>query len=331
MNIISNEFFSSLTDVRVWNRFNEIEVIRVVVVSAVLLFLPNLLNIILFCCKEKRRTFKFLSKATEVIRPFVSGLIITLFFKNLFEAVFDFKALPNLEIILLNSSPILFLTSVLLLVSLVYLCYSMCCKKGNEEYEAISFSFEDYSANFRGSIPLSRFSNKKVGCLNYMRGEIGFNGNYLAMIYLSLTFFHGFNTGLGFNGNEFINWYNMIIYLYKLIEFFRLRQAIKKLNYKKITTFFLIFMFSLATPIGIVLRGIFTDFGSSDKSHISDICDNFFIGSSFVMALVELGTPYPRKYPELAVNFCLTFLTALFFSFWFFWKIHFLTLFKNYF
>ncbi|EOB12644.1 Carbohydrate kinase, FGGY [Nosema bombycis CQ1] len=276
MKLISNGFSDSISGFQIWNRFNNMEVIRVIVVSVVSLFFPNLLNIILCCCGDKFNIFQSLSKSTEIISSIVSGLFIVLFFKNLFEAVFD------LEFLLSIASPILFLGTVLLLVSLVYMCFSKCCNKRNKAYEVVSFSIGRYSLK---KMPLSRFSNNKVGCCNFMRRKTGFNNSYSDMIYLTFTFFHGFNTGLGFNVKKYFSWYNMIIYLYKLIEFCRLKQATKKLNYKKITTFIFIFIFSLATPIGMVLRGLFTNFGLSRNIQIFSLCDSFFIESSFVMAL----------------------------------------------
>jgi hypothetical protein len=76
----------------------------------------------------------------------------------------------------------------------------------------------------------------------------------------------------------------------------------------------------------MVLRGLFTNFGLSRDIQIFSLCDSFFIESSFVMALVELITPSPGQYPGKKAKFGLTFLSILFFSFWFFFEIPWFTI-----
>jgi hypothetical protein len=309
-----------------------------------------------------KRFNSIITTAIEFLNSILTGLIISLFAKDLFDEEFFLDSSSNLENILLNNLPLILMSTVFLFVNLGIFIKRRSVNK-SDEYKQL---LDDIEAALQQKvldnepkaskdlkeilkdvkIPLPQqiatkdhktllfdqndckqvldgvkttLSNKLINKTPEMSILVSnspdlienFNTNYTPLIYLCLVFLHSLFAGLGFSGDRYFGWFEIIILLHKIFEVLRIKQALNALRCDKYKSFFWMFVFSFITSFGILLRGLLkTQNASLDTFQVTRICENIFIQSFTIITFVETFIPFPRSSVKIGLNWIIIFIST---------------------
>ncbi|EOB12394.1 hypothetical protein NBO_451g0005 [Nosema bombycis CQ1] len=254
--------------------------------SMITIFISCFYEIVFFLLEKYNfKIYYYLPIIMDFLRSIIIGLIASIILIN---AQIETVELDHLSTIgyLINYSPFIILPSIFLLVAIgIYLFHE--CNKKFIKYKKLNDDMEMLPLNVAPVVPVSEMKQMS-------RTEI-FAAYYSPLIYLSLSFFHSFFIGFGFNSLQYFGCFEVIIFIYKIIEIFQTKECLNKRGVKGIAYYILKFAFILITPFSIVFRGlIMTD----DIVKITKLCENIFFGSFVFMSLFETFVPLlkPRMY-----------------------------------
>ncbi|TBU02851.1 putative ZIP zinc transporter [Hamiltosporidium tvaerminnensis] len=107
-----------------------------------------------------------------------------------------------------------------------------------------------------------------------------------AFVFLISLSVHSFFEGLVFNGSGSMKTYEIGVLIHKALESFALGVTIFSTKFSKVTIFLLIFVYSLLTPLGIVLAN-----GISLNHITENIFNGLALGSTLFIIFVEMIPP----------------------------------------
>jgi hypothetical protein len=221
-----------------------------------------------------------LSKKMELARSALSGFIIFIFCKLFDTKVFYLNEFSSVGTFILNNFASLIMSTLCIFISVyIYL-----------RRKFINYHNDDQSI---GSYSISNNSNFKNV----------FNSHYAPTIYIAMVLYHSFFAGLGFSGHRYYGWFEIIIFLQKIFEIYRIKRSFNILQVKKEIISIWMFLYVSIFVFGILTRG-FISFIDIRKNTIAgtSLCDIFSAQSFIFMVFFETLIPFPIIFPDLIFN-----------------------------
>jgi hypothetical protein len=263
-----------------------------------------------YLCKYKK-VYNVLSKSIEFMRSLLVGFIIAVLFTDQYVDMIYSESFSSVTSFFSDNLPIILMPTICLIICLLISFRRRYTQKLNDEELFVSvIAIDDKKPNEKKSL-LKRIKEYILDIIDE------FNAHFAPLIYFTLMFLHAFFAGLGFNGHQYFGLVELIVVIHKILGIFRIKQFFDVLKCDKYISFCYILLFSIISPISILLRGYFSLLDDASNNYdVSGLCNSLFIQSLSVIIFIESLTPFPRSFIDLGLNWLTKSVTFICFYFY---------------